>query len=327
MSAVTPLPEQALTQLLERYDLGRLESHWPATYGIENSNYFVRVGDARGSHEVVLTVLERQSTASALLVPLLDTCEEAGLPVAPIIRTRAGHAHDEILGRPTLIAPRLMGRHVLNPTARHCASVGRFLARFHRVSRHLTRGAEPHPRDGQWMIARTAEAKRALPYGTASLLDCALHAALSLLGRSDVGRLPYGVVHGDLFRDNVLFTERGLTGVLDFHHAAGGYLVFDIAVALNDWCTDSSGVIDSERMLALLRAYHRIRPLQAEELWHLGPFALYAGLTFWLSRLKPYPAAEGERPARFKNPDEFRRIVQRHLAHLPYFDPRQLSVA
>ena len=73
--------------------------------------------------------------------------------------------------------------------------------------------------------------------------------------------LPRGVIHGDMFRDNVLFSERGLTGVVDFHHAATGYWIYDLAVVANDWCNDNSGVLDSDRTLALLRAYHAIRPL------------------------------------------------------------------
>ncbi len=325
LALTAPLPQRDLAQLLERYDLGRLESYWPATHGIENSNYFVRVASDQGSQEVVLSVLDRAPAAPAFLVPLLDTCEAAGLPIARIIRTRNGNSSDEILGRPTLIAPRLLGRHVLNPTRRHCESLGRFLARFHLATRHLAATATDHPRDSTWLSTQTGLVRRSIPYATAGLLECAVATATSLLGRRDVAALPRGVVHGDLFRDNALFTERGLTGVLDFHHAASGYLLFDIAVAMNDWCTDSSGLLDMDRMLALLRAYHRLRPLRKEELWFLGPFAVYAALSFWLSRLTVALRAASGESVRFKNPDEFRRIVQQHLAHAPYVDPRRLE--
>ncbi|NJN52092.1 MAG: phosphotransferase, partial [Gammaproteobacteria bacterium] len=147
MTAIRALPQQDLVELLGCYNLGSLESYWPATHGIENSNYFVRVAGGMGSKEVVLSVLEQSPTASKLLVPLLDTCEAAGLPIAPIIRTRTGGESAEILGRPALIAPRLLGRHVLNPTRRHCESVGRFLARFHVATRHLADGVADHPRN------------------------------------------------------------------------------------------------------------------------------------------------------------------------------------
>ncbi len=326
MAAATPLPERELVALLGRYDLGVLETYWPAAHGIENSNYFVRVVDPRGSQEIVLTLLEQPPAASELLISLLDTCDAAGLPIAPIIRNRTGHANDQLLGKPTLLAPRLLGRHVLNPTERHCRSVGRFLARFHRIARHLADRAAPHPRDADWLTRRAAEVRPHLPYATADLLDGAIEAVTSLLARRDVAALPYGVLHGDLFRDNVLFTERGLTGVLDFHHASAGHLLYDVAVAINDWCTDSSGRADRERLKALLGAYHDIRPLTAQELWFVGPFALYAACAFWLSRLTAAERHAADQNVRFKNPEDFRRIVQQHFGHTPYFDVREIEL-
>ena len=145
------------------------------------------------------------------------------------------------------------------------------------------------------------------------------------LARQDVQSLPKGPIHGDLFRDNVLFSAQGLTGVLDFHHAATGYLVYDLAVAANDWCTDTQGAIDPERAMALLRSYHAIRPLQRQELWHFPLFCLYAALAFWLSRSTGALKSRGRSLARSKNPHEFQRIVAHHTAHFFYIDERQLG--
>jgi homoserine kinase type II len=147
----------------------------------------------------------------------------------------------------------------------------------------------------------------------------------SLLARKDVAALPDGVIHGDLFRDNVLFNERGLTGVLDFHHAARGTLLFDLAVAANDWCSDSSGVLDPERTLTLLRAYHQIRPLLSAEAIFFPAYALYAALTFWLSRLTVAADRAGTDNRRFNNPQEFERVVRQRRAHFYYVDERLLG--
>ena len=140
-----------------------------------------------------------------------------------------------------------------------------------------------------------------------------------------MARLPQGPIHGDLFRDNVLFNEWGLSGVLDFHHASHGYLIYDLAVAANDWCTDATGALDEERTLALLRAYHRIRPLHPQELWHFPVFALYAGLAFWTSRLVVTLEQRRGRAVRANNPEELQRIVEHHAAHFFYLDQRRLA--
>ena len=142
MAAITSLNEPDLEDLLAKYELGGLERYWPASNGVENSNYFVRVASQRGPHEVVVTMLERPPNSGALIVQLLDACAEAGLPVAPIIRNRNGSPSDQINGKPTMVAPRLSGRHVVNPTMRHCESVGRFLARFHKATLSLARQQE-----------------------------------------------------------------------------------------------------------------------------------------------------------------------------------------
>ena len=161
MTAITPLAEHDLEALLSRYALSGLQRFWPATNGIENSNYFIRLAgvDLAGQEncrELVLTLLERPAHAGDLLVPLLDHCDAAGLPVARVVRNRAGDANDEINGKPTILSPRLCGQHVINPTLRHCESVGQFLARFHLVAESMAVGAPTYPRDIQW-LARTAE--------------------------------------------------------------------------------------------------------------------------------------------------------------------------
>jgi homoserine kinase type II len=325
MAAITPLSEPDLEILLSKYGLEGLESYWPASNGIENSNYFVRLASRLGPQELVVTMLEQPANAGPLLVPLLDACDTAGLPVAPIIRNRFGAPSDHINGKPTIVAPRLIGRHVLNPTVRQCESVGRFLARFHKVTAPLGNTAAAHPRNEVWLVQRAESIRGYVPYVEFRLARDAVESIGSMLRRQDVKALPRGVIHGDLFRDNVLFTERGLTGVLDFHHAAAGYWIYDLAVAANDWCNDNSGVLDPDRTLALLRAYHAIRPLALAEIWYFPAFALYAATAFWLARLCVALRQDSGVLVRLKNPQEFRRIVEQHIAHFFYLDARLLD--
>jgi homoserine kinase type II len=123
----------------------------------------------------------------------------------------------------------------------------------------------------------------------------------------------------------VLFNEWGLSGVLDFHHAARGQLIYDLAVAANDWCTDDSGALDADRTMTLLRAYHGVRALTREELWYFPVFALYGALAFWTSRLSVALEQRRGKAVRGNNPEEFERIVRQHSAHFFYVDPRRLS--
>ncbi len=327
MNAITQLDILDLEDTIARYDVGELVRYWPATNGIENTNYFLRtVRDGR-EHDYVLTILEQPSNAGGAYVPLLDRCVAAGLPVAAVVRNTRGEAFESYDSKSVLLSQRLPGRHVYNPTHQQICALGRFAARLHRATLAWDFPVPPYPRAGDWLDKAVAATRGHLDYEAANLLADTVTAVASLLQRDDVQRLPAGLIHGDLFRDNVLFNARGLTGVLDFHHAARGYLIYDLAVAANDWCTDAAGLLDPDMTTSLLLAYHRVRPLDPAELRFFPAFLLYAGVVFWLSRLSVALRREAEdgEDVRCNNPDEFQRIVQQHTAHFFYLDERLLD--
>jgi homoserine kinase type II len=277
------------------------------------------------AREYVLTVLEQPANAGTALVPLLDACVAAGLPVPAVLRNRQGLAFADLDGKPAMICTRLPGQHVHNPTQRQIEALGRFIARFHLTCSVAVPDVPPYPRDMAWLRRGEDACRGHMPFGAADLMTRTRQQLTHALGRADVTSLPTGTIHGDLFRDNVLFNQWGLAGVLDFHHASHGHLIYDLAVAANDWCTDISGALNPERTLALLRAYHDIRPLQRQELWHFPVFALYAALAFWTSRLVVTLDQRRGRAVRANNPEEFERIVRQHQAHFFYLDERRLA--
>ena len=322
MNAITQLDVLDLEHTIAHYRVGDLVRYWPAANGIENSNYFVRTVDGGREREFVLTIMEQPSNAGGAYVPLLDLCAEAGLPVARILRNDAGEAIGRYEGKLILLSQRLPGRHVYNPTLKQVAALGRFIARFHLATAGWDHPVPDYPRTEAWLAQHAELVKPHLPYLSRDLLTDSVAEVGHLLARDDITTLPRGVIHGDLFRDNVLFNEMGLTGVLDFHHAAHGLLIYDIAVAANDWCTDSSGMLDSDRVIELLKAYHAIRPLTANEIRLFPTIALYGAVAFWLSRLS---VAVQRESARKNNPEEFERIVAQHHAHFFYLDERLLA--
>lgn len=324
MNAVTQLESDAVEQLFNRYDLGRIERLSLAANGVENSNYFVelRATDGR-SRRVVLTLLEQPSYAGRRpFVDLLDVCNRAGLPVPRLYRNRDGQAYDECAGKTVIICSALRGQHVLNPTRTQIAAIGRFLARFHQTTDKLASYLPRYPRDAEWLTAGLAKIRGRVPHSELQLIERGVMASRSLLARQDVADLPRSVIHGDLFRDNALFVVQGLTGVLDFHHAATGFCIYDLAVVANDWCTDSQGTLDPERVQALLRSYQQVRPFAPAELWWFPVFAVYAATAFYLSRA----CARLEGTGRIKDPLEFARTLQQHLRAPLYLDQRLIDL-
>ena len=126
----------------------------------------------------------------------------------------------------------------------------------------------------------------------------------------------------------MLFTEQGLTGITGFHRAGIGFLLYDLAAAINDWCNDGEGVLDPDRALATRRAYHGERQLTREEVWFFPAFMLYASAASWLQSLASAPDGLDQDAAaahpRFRNPMDLANVVMQNHAHFLYVDPRRL---
>ncbi len=312
-----------LTSALELYGVGPVRKFSLASQGIENVNYLVTAATERETQlEVVLTILQQASnTPGSIYVELMQQSDAAGLPIPRLYLGADSAAHQVYQGHRLLLSKRLRGQHLVNPGATHVAAVGRFLARWHSATAGLAEQSQPHPRDSAWLLRTWESVQTTLDYQEQSLLDDAVQACCAMLARQDVADLPCGFVHGDCFRDNLLFDGNALSGVLDFHHAARGTWIFDLAVVANDWCVDGSKRLDSKKTLDLLRAYHALRPLSTQELWWFSTFCLYAATAFCLSRLQ----AKVDGQQRQKDYRELLPVVQEHLLRPQPIDARLLS--
>lgn len=302
MSVFTPLQRHELEAFLVPYGLGRLLDFAGIAAGAENSNFFVSL--ERG--ECVLTLVERgPRDGLGRAVALLDVLHAAGLPVPHALRRADGGAIGELAGLPALLQPRLPGRHVVAASPHHCHAVGELLARLHRA----TRAAPidwPGDRGFAWMLAEGPLQVLRLDAAACQLLKGALEELARLRPRFEA--LPGANLHGDLFRDNVLFDGNHLSGVLDFHNACSGPMLYDLAIAANDWCVEPCGAFDPARLDALLAGYAALRPFVAAEA-ELWPALLRAAcLRFWLSRLIARASRAGPQVL-VKDPEEFRRLL------------------
>lgn len=321
MNAITLLSQHVVEEALVHYNIGRLLRFWPASGGIENSNYFL--GTTSGDY--VLTLLERSPYSGDEYFNLLLRLDEAGLPVPAPLPDRRGRLDLILQGKPALLQRKLPGSHATLPTEAQLAALGRLVARLHLTAAPLALRMPAHPRDMQWLQQRAAACYGRIGFSAAASLETALTTIESILGRADVAALPRGVIHGDIFRDNVLFDHNTLTGIIDFHHAAQGPLIFDLGVIANDWCCDVGGQLNTEKLVAFLRGYHGVRELSRQELWFFSPFRLYAATSFWLSRLHTVIEASGNPAMRTRNPREMERIVQILLRGFDYIDERILE--
>jgi homoserine kinase type II len=215
----------------------------------------------------------------------------------------------ELNGKPACIVSRLSGKSVTQPTAANCAAVGAMLGQMHTAG--LSFGEEmANPRGSAWRYEAAQKVRKFLPPQDAALLESEVefHATHPLTG------VPRGVIHADLFRDNVLMDSERVGGLIDFYFACTGNLLYDVAITVNDWCMTPEGWLDVARTQAMLEAYHAARPFTAKEAaaW---PMALrVAALRFWISRLYDLHLPRDGEMVNAHNPDQFKHILQNHIA-------------
>jgi homoserine kinase type II len=319
----TVTPDQAAAWLA-RYALGSLADLEGIQTGIENTNYFLTtdasgrdVGTTRGRY--VLTLFEKLTATElpfylGLMAHLADRAVPAPRPMPDV----DGRWLGELNGKPAAIVARLSGRSVTAPSGRQCAAVGRMLAVMHEAGKDYP-VEMPNPRGPRWWTATAPKLGGFMPAHDWQLLQDEI--AFQASHRFD--RLPRGPIHADLFRDNVLFegdpgASAEVGGIIDFYFACTDVLLFDVAVAVNDWCradySDPSAGVDLRQAAELLEAYASVRPFgEAERLaW---PVMLRAGaLRFWVSRLFDFHLPRPGELVHAHDPSHFRDLLAWHVA-------------
>ncbi len=311
MAVFTPVSPPEASALLQQLGLGALQSLRGIEGGIENTNYFVSCE----AGEYVLTLFERL-TAEQLpfYLYLMKHLASAGIPVPDPQADAEGNILHSLCGKPAAVVNRLRGRSQLAPTAVHCAAVGAMLARMHLAGRSFER-EQPNLRALPWWNSTAPVVLPHLSAAQAELLQSELAWQNQLALSAVYAALPRGPVHADLFRDNVMFDGEVLTGFFDFYFAGVDSWLFDMAVALNDWCIDlPTGAHNTERANAFLRGYQTVRLLSAAELSLLPDMARAGALRFWISRLWDYHLPRDAAMLTPHDPTHFERVLRQRVA-------------
>lgn len=304
MSVFTPVSEAQLAGWLKNYAVGAPTRLEPIAAGIENTNYFVTTTQGR----YVLTLFERLAAAELpFYLDLMAHLARHGIPCPAPIADLGDRYLSSLNGKPAALVTRLEGRSIEAPGAADCAELGALLARMHLAARSFA-GYVENPRGPKWWRAAAADVRPFLDAERAGLLE----SELRFQSQHRFPDLPRAAVHADLFRDNAVFADGRISGVFDFYFAGVDCLAFDLAVCVNDWCLvdpDRDRRLDEPRTLALLSAYHAVRPLQPAEHAAWPAMLRAAALRFWLSRLHDKHLPRPGELVKVHDPEHFRDIL------------------
>jgi homoserine kinase type II len=305
MSVYTSVNIEELKIWLQDYALDNLTDYQGIKSGITNTNYFLMTAHDR----FVLTLFEKNTIEDLpYFVDLMaHLAKNSFLCPKPIFKNN-GTALSILKNKPALIVTCLKGKELNKPEVKHCKAVGASLAELHMKSANF-KAQHQNTRDLNW-IKKTAETLFSeLPQDESLLLREEI-----LYQEKKNYKLPKSTIHGDLFRDNVLFLNDQVSGFIDFYYACTDYLILDVAIAVNDWCVNNDGSFDEARLNAFLDAYKKIRSFNDDEDQAWNDILRLASLRFWVSRLNDFYHIEEGELTFIKDPDHFKKILKKRIS-------------
>jgi len=307
MSVYTALTEDDFSQILNNYELGQLLNFQGIEAGIDNTNYFLTT--AKG--EYVFTLFENININELrFYLALLNKFFVAGLHCPqpqPDIK-------DEIIGefreKPFTIVSRIKGNSLKHAEINHCSAIAEELAKLHSI-KITDIPTLKNRRGSEWRLATFNKIKTFLSDEDTELINN----ELVLYASINHADLPQGFIHADLFRDNALFENNILSGIIDFYDACFDVYLYDVAITVNDWCTEDNGVLNLSLYNTFLCSYQKTRPFTQTEKTHWALMLRIAAMRFWLSRLDDsFHPRQGDL-TQSKDPALYKSILKYHILH------------
>jgi homoserine kinase type II len=308
VAVYTDFSDEEFAGFMAGYDLGAVLSLKGIAEGVENSNYLL----STESGQFILTLYEKRVDAADLpfFLGLMEHLAARGTNCPLPVKNRAGTALGRLAGRPAALVTFLSGMSVRRPRAEHCAAVGKALAELHLAGEGFSLTRRNALSVAGWRPlfemcdGRADEVAPRLGEEIARELDhleaCWPH------------QLPQGVIHADLFPDNVFFLNRLLSGLIDFYFACNDMFAYDVAVCINAWCFEPDGSLNVTKARGLLANYASVRPLAADEAAALPLLCRGAALRFLLTRLYDWlTVADGALVVK-KDPLEYYKKLRFH---------------
>ncbi len=310
MAVYTEVTAEDLSALVERYDIGPLTAFKGIAEGVENSNFFL----GAGSRQFILTVYEKRVSAGDLpfFLGLLGHLAKSGVNCPTPVQDREGCVLQTLGGKPAAIVTFLSGYSLQKPKPVHCRALGEALATLHQAGLNFPNKRENALSLDGWIKLSTSiggVADKIAPGMSASLAN-----ALDALSGQWPRDLPAGVIHADLFPDNVLFLNDAVSGVIDFYFACNDLLAYDLAICLNAWCFELDGSFNVTKARALFSGYNSVRTLSPKEVLALPLLARGAAVRFFLTRLHDWYNTPDTAFVKRKDPMEYWRKLNFHLS-------------
>ena len=308
MAVYTKVDELTLASFLSAYDLGELLGFDGIAEGVENSNYLLRTVKAH----YILTLYEKRVDARDLpfFIEVMTHLASKGMDCPLPVSSNNGNVLQKLMGKPCAVFSFLNGKSYHYPNREKCRALGSCLAKLHLNANGVKHTRQNALGPASWQPLLDSVGQRANQI-TPSMWQMVQDRLGSILAAWPQG-LPTGIIHADLFPNNVLFNGNNLTGVIDFYFACKDILAYDIGICLNSWCFDADGSFNLTKSRSLIHGYQTVRKLSDAEIAAVPVLAAGSAMRFFLTRLYDWLNTPKDALVSPKDPMEYWSILQFH---------------
>ena len=301
MAVYTSINSSDLNDWIEKFNFKDLVNFKGISSGVTNSNYLIQMAHSN----YILTIFEHNNIEELpFYIDLMTYLAKENFLCPRPIENKNGQALGLLKDKPALMVSFLDGKEKVIRSPKSCYLVGQYLAKLHLTANNFPQ-LNKNTRGLDWVSDMYLNLKKYLSLEDQGILELEINYHKEM----DKVELPEGIIHGDLFKDNVLFLNDKVSGFIDFYYACNEKFIYDIAIAINDWCIDQDGQINKSMFLEFIKGYRSERKLTDNEQEYLNVALRLAALRFWLSRLEDfYNAKEGEITS-IKDPKHFKDIL------------------
>ena len=301
MAVYTSIDKSELQGWLTNFFVGTLKDFRGISSGVTNTNYLVETE----TDKFILTIFEDNKMEELpFFLDLMGFLASKNFSCPLPVKNYNNLYLTPIKNKPAVLVSFLVGASKEDVTENDCYAVGVSLAKLHSSLEDFP-GKRKNNRNIDWISDKFNNLKGFLSNSDKRIIELEIDYQKNI----PIDGLPVGIIHGDLFRDNVFFHENKLSAFIDFYYACNDHLILDVAIVINDWCSDPQGVIEKEKFDLFLSGYQSLRRLEDLEFESLKNFLRLSALRFWVSRLDSYYNILEDKNILIKDPDYFKKVL------------------
>ncbi len=304
MAVYTKITYKDLKKFVSQYNIGEVLSFQPIQEGIENTNYKITTSTAL----FILTIFERKTVEKNIIFyfKLMLFLKRNAIKCPIPIENKNGEYFSYIYNKPAAILTFLKGTPAVNPSEEHCKQCGLYLANIHNLSKKFTyrRNTLTNYYNPDYLAKLIGENKAVLKNILGNKYSNFFSITNKVINKIPKN-LPFGIIHGDLFPDNMFFIKKKVSAIIDFYFASYYFFIYDIAILINSWCFNSNGEYLEKNASSIIKAYNSVRKLSQNEMYFLNIFCVICAIRFFITRSVDFKKDLTKSLVTKKNPYEY----------------------